>query len=287
MSITDAGRELVGATTYSRDLFERETIGRLMNHFINVLRGVAENSDRPISTLSFLGDEEREQILLEWNETRRPYPQDRCLHELFQEQAMRTPEQLAIVCEEQGVSYRELNRRANQLGNYLQWLGVGPEVVVGLCLERSLEMVVALLGVLKAGGAYLPLDPESPIDRLGYMLEETGVGVALTERKLQDRLPAFWGQVVLMDEEWERIGRESDSEPQSEVVSGNPAERSDGTASESGQLHTSHVSAVWSGGRRRRGKFAVCDGLDDHGGSGQHLYLSLSGKRRLFTHPEV
>ena len=121
------------------------------------------------------------------------------------------------------MSYGELNRRANQLGSYLQGQGVGPEVVVGLCLERSVEMIVALLGVLKAGGAYLPLDPELPLERLGYMLEDAGVGVVLTQRRLEKRLPSFFGMTVLMDEEWERIGAESGRELESGVVAGNLA----------------------------------------------------------------
>src|SRR5262249_44531352 len=143
--------------------------------------------------------------------------------ELFSERAGRTPERMALISGVQQLSYGELNRRANQLGNYLQELGVGPEVVVGLCVRRSVEMVLGLLGVLKAGGAYLPLDPESPLERLGYLLEDAGVGVVLTERALEERLPAFWGQTVLMDEEWERISEESESEPENGVVAENPA----------------------------------------------------------------
>ena len=110
-----------------------------------------------------------------------------------------------MVSEWEQLSYRELNRRANQLARYLQRLGVGPEVVVGLCLERSVEMVVGALGVLKAGGAYLPLDPESPLERLGYMLEDAGVGVVLTQRELEARLPVFWGKRCC----WMRSGRGS------------------------------------------------------------------------------
>src|SRR5262249_53666914 len=158
--------------------------------------------------LSLLGEAEREQIVVEWNETSRPYPKDRCIHQLFAEQAERTPEQVALVSEEWQMSYRELNRRANRLGRYLQGLGVGPEGVVGLCREKSGEMGVALRGALKAGGAYLPLDPEWPLDRLGYMLEDAGAGVVLTRRELEDRLPSHWGQTVCLDEEWERIGEE-------------------------------------------------------------------------------
>ena len=162
-------------------------------------------------------------MVLKWNRTGRSFPNDQCIHQLFQNQAEKTPERMALICEGQGLSYRELNRRANQLAHYLQGIGVGPEVLVGLCLERSVEMVVALLGALKAGGAYLPLDPESPIERLGYMLEDAGAGVVLTDRRLEGRLPSFWGQTVLMDVDWERISRESEDEPENDVVAENSA----------------------------------------------------------------
>ena len=149
------------------------------------------------------------------------------VHELFEQHTERVPERIALISEGQAVSYAGLNRRSNQLGNYLRRLGVGPEVVVGVCLRRSVEMVVALLGVLKAGGAYLPLDAESPLERTGYMLEDAGVGVTLTERKLEERLPAFWGQIVLMDDDWESIGAESESlserAPMTEIVGENLA----------------------------------------------------------------
>jgi amino acid adenylation domain-containing protein len=213
ISITDLGRNLVGAVNYSRDLFEDETIERLLSHYVNLLGGIAEDCERAICELSLLNEEEKEQILVEWNRTERPYPQDRGAHELFAEQSERTPDQMALVCEDRYVSYRELNRRANQLAHYLQELGVSPEVVVGVCLERSVEMVVALLGVLKSGGAYLPLDPEAPIERLGYMLEDAGAVAVLTEREPEKRLPTYWGQTVLMDEEWARISQESEGEP--------------------------------------------------------------------------
>jgi amino acid adenylation domain-containing protein len=223
VSITDEGRHLVGSASYSADLFEAETIERLVSHYMNVLRGAIEDNGRSISELDLLSDRERAQITFEWNETRRPYPNERYIHELFREQAERTSEQIALMCDGQSVSYGELNRRANQVGHYLQRLGVGADVVVGLCLERSVEMVIALLGTLKAGGAYLPLDPASPLERLSYMLEDAGVGVALTERKLGGRLPTFWGQTILMDEEWERISQESGNEPESRVVAENLA----------------------------------------------------------------
>ena len=219
----DDGQDLIGMLNYSRDLFEAGTIERLMSHYTNVMRAVAEDSGRRISGLSLLSEEEREQIVVKWNETGRPYPKDRRVHELIAEQGERSPDRVALMYEERQVSYGELNRRANQLGNYLQRLGVGPEVVVGVCLPRSEEMVVALLGALKAGGCYLPLDPESPVERLSYMMEETGVVVALTVRELERRLPAFFGQAVCLDGEWETIGAESERGPISGVEAENLA----------------------------------------------------------------
>jgi amino acid adenylation domain-containing protein len=219
--ISDEGHDLSVEVEYSRDLFEAGTIDRLMNHYGNALKGIVEGSERAISDLSLLSEEEMAQIVVEWNDTGKSYSPDLWVHEIFEERAERTPERVALIGAGQALSYGELNRRANQLGNYLQGLGVGPEAVVGLCMERSVEMVAALLGTLKAGGAYLPLDPDYPLERLSFMLEDAGVEVVLTERKMEGRLPAFWGQTVCLDVEWERIGRQSDVEPASEVDAGN------------------------------------------------------------------
>jgi len=216
VALTNERHGLVGAVNYSLDLFEKETIERLMNHYTNVLRGIVE-CDRPICEISLLSDQERKQIVVEWNETGRPYPKKQRIQDLFSEQVERAPDQIALIGEQAQVSYRELNRRANQLGRYLQGIGVGPEVVVGLCLGRSVEMVIAVMGVLKAGGAYSPLDPESPLERLSYILEDAGVGVVLTDQELENRLPAFWGQTVCLDVEWKRISDESEREPGNEV----------------------------------------------------------------------
>jgi amino acid adenylation domain-containing protein len=155
--------------------------------------------------------------VVEWNQTRRDYPRERLAHKLFEEQAMRAPDAIAVVCEDLGLSYGELNRRADRLAQYLRGLGVGPEVLVSLCLEPGLEMVVGVLGVLKAGGAYVPLDPGYPVERLAYMLEDTQAPALLTQSGIVDRLPAGWSQVVLIDE-WEQIEKASESD--AEYVSG-------------------------------------------------------------------
>src|SRR5262249_22769885 len=132
---------------------------------------IVSDAEQRAGELLQLSEEERRQIE-QWNETAVEYPRDKCIQELFEEQAGRTPAQIAVVFEEEEVSYQELNERANQLAHYLRQLGVGPEVRVGLCVERSVEMVVALLGILKAGGAYVPLEPEYPLDRLAFMIED-------------------------------------------------------------------------------------------------------------------
>ena len=140
----------------------------MLGHLQVMLEGVVADRDRRIAELPLLTDQERHQILTEWNATEREYPRDRCLHQLFEEQAARTPAAVAVVYEGEQLTYQQLNVRANQLAHYLRKLGVGPEVMVGICLERSVEMVVALLGILKAGGAYLPLDPDYPKERLPF-----------------------------------------------------------------------------------------------------------------------
>jgi len=228
MAITDSRRDLVGVVEYSRDLFEDRTIKRLVSHYANLLREIAfgflgGNGEKPISELSLLSSQERAQIVAEWNETGKPYPHDRRVHELFAEQAERTPDRIALIGEGQTVTYRELNRRANQLAHYLRRLGAGPEALVGLCLDRSVAMVVAALGALKAGGAYLPLDSGAPQERLSFMLSDAEVGIVVTEQAFEERLPTFRGRRVLMDLEWERIGRESESDPQPVTVTENLA----------------------------------------------------------------
>ncbi|HEY4387293.1 MAG TPA: amino acid adenylation domain-containing protein, partial [Ktedonobacteraceae bacterium] len=156
---------------------------------------------------------ERQQVLVEWNTTTTDYPKDKCIHQLFEEQVERTPEAIALVFADEQLSYRELNRRANQLAHYLRGLGVGPEVLVGICVERSVEMVVGLLGILKAGGAYLPLDPAYPPERLSSMLKDAAVGVLLTQKQLVTELPEHSAKVVCLDADWAIIGKEHEENP--------------------------------------------------------------------------
>ncbi len=192
---------------YATDLFERSTVERLAGHLRVLLEGIVVNPDARLSELPLLPARERRQLLEEWNATAAAYPRDKCLHELFAEQAARTPDAVALVYEDSELSYGELDRRSNQLAHYLRGLGVGPETVVGLCVERSLEMVVGLLGILKAGGAYLPLDPGYPAERLAYMVGDAKAPVLVTQARLAGDLPAHGAQVVEIDADWARIER--------------------------------------------------------------------------------
>ena len=178
------------------------------------------------SELSLLSDEEREQIVVGWNNTQAEYPREKCLHELFEEQVERSPEAVAVVYEGERLTYRELNERANQLGHYLRELGVGPEVLVGICVERSLEMVVGLLGILKAGGAYVPLDPEYPKERLAFMIEDAKAPVLLTLRHLLGNLPlGDKTQVVCLDEPEEMKAEALEAQPVQRNFRGQPCLR--------------------------------------------------------------
>jgi len=152
---------------------------------------------------------ERHKILVEWNNTQTDYPKDKCIHQLFEEQVERTPNAIAVVFEEQQLTYHELNCRANQLAHYLQSLGVKPEVLVGICVERSLGMIVGLLAILKAGGAYVPLDPNYPKERLAFMLADAGVPVLLSQKKLIEELPEHQAQIVCLETDWGTFSAEN------------------------------------------------------------------------------
>jgi aspartate racemase len=198
---------------YSTDLFEAATIERMAANLQTLLEGIVVNPEQRIAELPLLTKQERTQLLVEWNQTESDYPNDICIHELFEEQAERTRNSIAVVSESGQLSYVELNRRANQLAHYLQKRGVGPNERVGLCIERSNEMLVGMLGILKAGGAYLPLDPAYPHDRLSFMLEDAGAKVLLTQEHLQEKLPAHHAEPIFIDRDWKAITREMDDSP--------------------------------------------------------------------------
>jgi amino acid adenylation domain-containing protein len=172
------------AAEYSTDLFEAGRVERMLEHWRAILESIMTNPAQCVSEIPLLTASERQQILVEWNRTERGYPRNQCVHQLFEEQVQRTPDAVAVVFEGNTLSYRELDARANQLAHHLRSLGVGPDVLVGLCVERSLEMVVALLGILKAGGAYVPLDPRYPKERIEFILQDAAAPVLVTQRSL-------------------------------------------------------------------------------------------------------
>jgi amino acid adenylation domain-containing protein/thioester reductase-like protein len=203
--LVSPGEQLSLRVMYDASRFEDETISRMLGHFVTMLEGIATNPQQRISQLPMLTESEQQQLLVDWNDTQIDYPQDKCIHKLFEAQVERTPDAVAVVFENQQLTYHELNCRANQLAHYLQSLGVKPDVLVGICVERSLEMVVGILGILKAGGAYVPLDPEYPQDRLSFMLEDAAVSVLLTQQKLVEKLPQHQARVVYLDTDWQLL----------------------------------------------------------------------------------
>ena len=194
----------------------------MLRHFENLLQGVTVDPNQKISQLPLLGAEERHQLVVGWNDTRAAYPSDQCIHQLFEDQAGRTPEQVAIICGSDRLNYRELNRRANQLAHRLKSLGVGRESLVGIFLERSTNMVVALLGILKAGGAWVPLDPSYPKDWLEFILQDSEASVVVTEENFAAELPKKIAAICL-DRDWPEIAREKDHNPTNSVTSDNVA----------------------------------------------------------------
>ena len=211
---------LSGMFKYSTDLFEASTIERTIGHFQTLLEAIVANPEKPIASLPLLTEAERHQLLVEWNDTQKDYPGDKCIHQLFEEQVERTPDAIAVIFQNQQITYRELNERANQLAHYLQSLGVGPEVLVGICVERSVEMVVGLLGILKAGGAYVPIDPTYPTERITYMLDDSKVSILLTQNHLQT-IAGYQGRTIRLDSDWNLIVSQSQENPISGVTSEN------------------------------------------------------------------
>ena len=187
LSVEELPGGIEGKFKYNTDLFNDNTITKLTEHFQILLAGIIDNPQQTLRQLPLLTATDRDQ-LLQWNNTAKPYPTHQCLHQLFEAQVERTPDQIAVVFEHQSMSYYELNQKANRLANYLQTLGVQPEVLVGICMQRASEMVVGLLAILKAGGAYIPIDPDYPQQRLHFMLDDANVKVLLTQSALANKL---------------------------------------------------------------------------------------------------
>src|SRR5262249_11050883 len=196
LSVTESQRGLGVVVKYKTDRFDDTTMQRFLGHFQTLLEDAVAHPAKQLSELTLLGEAERQQVGIEGKRTAAAYPRERCIHQLIEEQAARRPDAVAVTFQGQTLTYGELDRRANQLAHHLRCRGVGPERVVALCVERSPEMVVGILGVLKAGAAYLPLDVTQPMERLGYILRDAGTRVILTQEHLRAGLPPFDGDVV-------------------------------------------------------------------------------------------
>ncbi|MDM9580254.1 non-ribosomal peptide synthetase [Nostoc sp. GT001] len=215
LELAEAPIGLVGYFEYSTDLFAASTIARMTEHFQKLLEDIVANPDEKVDRYSLLTKTEQQQLHT-WNQTQKDFPQE-CIHQLFEAQVARIPNAIAIEFAGQQLTYRELNQQANQVANYLQTLGVKPDVIVGICIERSLQMMIGLLGIMKAGGVYVPLDPAYPQERLAFMLNDSQAPVLLTQQSLSDKLTKHHAQVVCIDSDWHIIGKQSQQNPNSGV----------------------------------------------------------------------
>jgi natural product biosynthesis luciferase-like monooxygenase protein len=212
---------LSASIQYNTDLFDATTMVRMAGHYQTLLKGIVAEPDHQISTLPWLTAAERYSLLVEWNNTRTDYPAGLCIHHLFENRARANPDWIVAIHENEQLSFQGLSRRANQLAHYLRGLGVGPQVLVGICVERSLDMLVGLLAVLKAGGAYVPLDPAYPKDRLEFVITDAGMPVVVTQRHLLQHLPPAEAKLVCLDSD--AYLSQGEDGPASAVVSDNAA----------------------------------------------------------------
>ncbi|WP_179137850.1 non-ribosomal peptide synthetase [Candidatus Entotheonella palauensis] len=211
--MAEVGSSLCGLLQYNRDLFDPVTIERMARHFINLIEGIVSHPDEPVKTLPFITAAERRQLLEVRNDTGTADLQGNCLHQLIEAQVERTPDAVAVVSQEERLTYGAMNRKANQLAHYLQASGVGPEVKVGLCIASSANMVVGLLGILKAGGAYVALDPTYPQDRLAFIIEDTRISLVLTQQAFVARLPRPQLHAICLDADWAAVAQYQPDNP--------------------------------------------------------------------------
>ena len=206
--LSETSTGIRGTIEYATDLYKGETIERMISHYINLLGSIVTSPENQLSYLGMLSIAEEERLLIDFNDTQVAYPNDKSIAALFQEQVIKTPEAIAIIFEEQQVTYQALNVRSNQLGRYLQERGVNAGTMVPVLLERGIDIVVAILAILKAGGAYVPINPDYPADRISFMLDDTGGRVVVTSGKLKGTLSKTSGiNMILLDDDWEQISR--------------------------------------------------------------------------------
>lgn len=217
LQLEEKSEGISGRFEYDTDLFDASTISRMVWHFITLLESIVSNPDRAISKLPLLTITEQQQ-LIKWNDTEANYSLKKCIHQLFEYRVEQNPDTVAVIFEGQQLTYLELNQRANQLAHHLRSLGVVPDAVVGICIERSLEMAIGILGILKAGAAYLPLDPTYPPERIGYMLENARVPVVITQTSLLSPLLEYGIPVICLDKGWKSIAQRPQDNPNTAVV---------------------------------------------------------------------
>ena len=211
--VMEAEADLQICCQYNTDLFEAATITRMMGHYQTLLSNLLAHPEQKIAQLQLLTTAEQYQLLMQWNQTQTDYPQNWTIHQLIEAQVEQAPQAIAVIFETEHLTYQQLNDRANQLAHYLQTLGGGPNQRVGICVERSLDMAVGFLGILKAGAAYVPLDPAYPSERLIFMLEDAQPLVLLTQERLLNSLPAHQIQVICLDADWPKIAQQSPDNP--------------------------------------------------------------------------
>lgn len=223
LSLENTTNELEGFLEYNSALFEADTIRNMMEHFLVLLNGVAANPNQHIAHIPLMSETERKKVLLDWNDTNTSFREDKCLHELFEEQVYLHPDAVAVALHgnisaptplsKGQLTYTELNKKANQLAHHLLTLGVGPDVLVGIYMKRSPEMAVAILGILKAGGAYVPIDPAYPKSRVDFMLKDSGITILLSQTKLLQQLPVNQTRVICLDTDWQKIAIQKEENP--------------------------------------------------------------------------
>lgn len=222
LSFKESEVGLTGCLEYKKELYDASTITRMLAHLLTLLEGIVANPQQRLGELPLLTAAERHQLLCEWNNTQTDYPADVCVHQLFEAQVERTPEAIALIFNDSTITYQELNVQANQLANYLRWLGIRPEMRVGVYIERSPLTIVSILAILKAGGVYVPLDPGYPKERLTFMMEDARLSVLLTQQSL-DIEPGERTTLVHLDQAWKIIAQHSDTNPTQVVTSDNLA----------------------------------------------------------------
>jgi amino acid adenylation domain-containing protein/thioester reductase-like protein len=217
LSMHESDSGLTGTFEYNTDLFDESTIARMEGHFLTLLSAIVANPDRRLLELPLLTETERHQLLIEWNQTNTAFPDNKCLHQLFEAQVEQTPNAIALVFENQQLTYQELNTKSNQLAHYLQKLlpTSKNKPLIGICMERSLETIIGILGILKAGGAYVPIDPTYPRKRLAFMLKDAQMPILLTQEKLVlvNALPQHQARVICLDKDWQEIQQENTGNP--------------------------------------------------------------------------